>query len=329
MQGSLCITDYGVGVATGTSSQTLLLACMADLPLLSTAEELVLIDDASGEMHRPVLLRYADTPELLVDSALEFLQEKAYSLNPVLLVLPDSHQPQYAPLLESLRPLLSQPQLICIQNSQLETVFKDQLLKLEQQAIESLTLFALDSQTNLNALSASLQKGHLRTQHLNDGRAAGEGYGWFTLKQVKPEESAGVQLLATSWAEEPPLAEKASKEYQGLARSLAKLDATYPIQPGFTWIASRRQTAEDDLEAFMAYQYQWGNRTYKHLEQLCPARTLGDLGIAALPVSIALACQRLHFTALPQTAVIVSHSQVNNKHFSLLLSQPSQQRTSS
>jgi len=55
-------------------------------------------------------------------------------------------------------------------------------------------------------------------------------------------------------------------------------------------------------------------------EQICLAKTLGDLGVAALPIAVAIACERLAFGALPKDSALVSHSQMNGIHYSLLLS---------
>jgi len=320
MPSSFYVTDYGVELAPGESSQDVLLACMAELPLLQTAEDLLLNDESSGEMHQPVLLRYASNPELLSDTAYQFLKKTMSVQTPVLFVFPDEEQPQQALSIKTFQDLAQQPGLYCLKSSQLEQAFSQHLAELEQESIESLTLFAIDTLVSLPVLTESLQAGNLRTKINCNGRAAGEGWGWFTLQSKKPEESPAIQWQPGKWVKEPAPEREGSKEYKGLALSMAPLIDNCPPLAGLAWICSRRQTSEDDLEAFMAFQYHWGNRNFKYQEQICLAKTLGDLGVAALPIAVAIACERLAFGAFPKDSALVSHSQMNGIHYSLLLS---------
>lgn len=316
----LYVTASGVALATGHQARALLLATQAGLPLLAQDPTLPLILPGRDEAPIPVLLRYSDDPEHLSKTALPLLQEKASEEHPVLVLLPDPAEPQYPLLKAALHPLEAIPGLKWVHPAALPDRLGAALNDLEQGRIQQFTLFGIDSLVGSPLLSAWLQQGRLRTQYNPDGRATGEGWGWFTLSRTAPEQQPAIRWQTGEWATEPASTHNTAREYHGLALSLAPLlQQALPGEPD-TWVYSRRQTPEDDLEAFMAFQYHWGNTGYDHLEHLCPARCIGDLGVAALPVAVALACERLAFKPYRKTSVVVSDSHPDGRHFSLLLS---------
>src|SRR5690554_670315 len=95
MPTSFYISDYGVDLAPGKNCQDVLLACMAELTLLQAAEDTLLSDESSGEIHQPVLLRYSSNPVHVSEAASQFLEKTTREQTPVLFVLPDEEQPQH------------------------------------------------------------------------------------------------------------------------------------------------------------------------------------------------------------------------------------------
>lgn len=325
MPAEIHVLDSGVLLATGQQTLPLLLATMAELPLLAPDENTVL--PQQEELHVPVLLSYSSEPRILLDAALPLLQAKANEGFPVLLLLPAPAEPQYKTLFKALQTLQNKAGIELVTPDRLPERLGTALDDLQQGRIKQFTVFGLDSLTGLATLYRHLEQRRLRTQLRPDGRAAGEGCGWFTLGLASTEQQPGIRWQSGSWTTEPATPPNTTHEYRGLAASLAPLlQQALPEAPD-TWAYARRQTPEDDLEAFMGFQHHWGNRGYYSLEQLCPARRLGDLGAAALPVAVALACERLTFKPYPKTSVVVSDSHPDGRHFSLLLStrQPAQQ----
>lgn len=318
MSAEVYVTDYGVSLATGDSALDLMLACMADLPLLVPDTNLPL-GSASDESHYPVLLRYSDTVGLLPEKACLILEEKALSSDLILLLLPGKTEPQYPQLKAGLQDVMNLSRIEIVYPHQLQKQFGLALKDLQQGHINQLTVLGLDSMIGSALMFDWMEQGKLRTQLNTDGRAVGEGLGWFTLGRQATEQHPVIRLHIGEWISEATAPSHRSPEYHGLALSMQPLLQHLGKEPG-TWVYSRRQTPEDDLEAFMAFQYHWGHPKYRQLEQLSPARQTGDLGTAALPAAIALACERLVFRHYKKTSALVSDSHPDGYHFSLLLS---------
>lgn len=313
------VIDSGVALATGHHVSDLLLATMADLHLLVTDTDLQVIQPGWEEVQAPVLLGYPAGHELLLDEAYTALQEKINEGFPILLLLPNKKDPQYDFIRSTFSALLVNCQLLkAITLTDLPDDMSRLINDLKQGTLEQFTVFAIDSLVGSALFSAWPSNDPLRTQKYPNGRAAGEAWGWFTLSRVAPQQPA-IIWQGGHWSSDPRVAHNETHEYHGLALSVEPLIQQGVLEKPDVWIYSRRQTPRDDLEAFMAFQYHWGSADFNELEQLCPARQLGDLGVAAFPVVVALACERLNFAFYPKKSVLASDSQCNGTHFSFLL----------
>lgn len=314
------VIGSGVALATGRHASELLLATMADLNLLVTDTDLQVIQPGWEEVQTPVLLGYPAGHELLLDEAYTALQEKINEGFPILLLLPDKKDPQYDFIRSTFSALLVNCQLLkAITLTDLPNDMSRLINDLKQNTFEQFTVFAVDSLVGSALFSAWPSNDPLRTQKHPNGRAAGEAWGWFTLSRVVPQQQPAIVWQGGHWCSNPIATDNEAYEYQGLALSIEPLIQQGILEKPDVWIYSRRQTPRDDLEAFMAFQYHWGNTGFHELEQLCPARQIGDLGVAAFPVVVALACERLNFSFYPKKSVLASDSQGNGTHFSFLL----------
>lgn len=314
------VTDYGVSLAIGNTANEVMLASMADLPVLTPDSNLLLSSTDHEESHHPVLLRHSYNSAILLEEACLALKGKASNSGLTLLLLPSESDPQYPEIKASLKSMIGAPEVKAVPPHQLQKHLEPALTSLQQGDIEQLTVFGLDSMAGTAVMSDWLEQGKLRTQLNPDGRAVGEGFGWFTLSRKEPDEQQpAIRWRSGKCISEPTERGNGSREHHGLALSLQPLLQHIGKEPD-TWVYSRRQTPLDDLEALMAFQYHWGNTKQKQLEQLCPARKTGDLGAAALPVAVALACERLAFERYKKSSALVSDSHPDGRHFSLLLS---------
>lgn len=317
MQANIYVIDYGVSLATGNKVESLLHATMARLPLVKADPATPLLKPGDDASHLPVQLSCFDDPELLWEAANNHLSSHLNSDIGLLLLLPDPSEPQAEDIFQGLSETLAAPGVITAYPSELSTKFDQALTSLQQGEIDTLTLVGVDSMVNYSVMTEWLTSGQLRTQLYPDGRAVGEGMGWFTLSLQPGDTGEAIEFHSGTWADEP--VQERTTEFQGLALSLLPLIQSGLLTEPDTWVYSRLQTPSDTLQAFMGFQYHWGNQNFKKLEQLCPARQIGDLGVAAWPVAMALACERLSFAAYPKQQVLVSDSRPDGKHFSALL----------
>ncbi|RUO33726.1 hypothetical protein [Aliidiomarina soli] len=328
MQTNIYVTDYGVLLATGMKTEALLLATMARLPLMKVDPTTPLLRPGDAESHLPVQLTCCDNPEFLWEAVNDVVQQKANTNHSVILMLPDPAEPQGDEVNQGVSESIDVPGVTTAYPGQLFTQFERALDQLQRGDIDLLTCIGVDSLVSHPLMAEWLRSGRLRTQQYPDGRAVGEGMGWFTLG-LQPGQDGAVQFYPGAWTSEP--VHQRSKEYQGLALSVAPFVQSILTEEPDSWVYSRCQTPDDTLQAFMGFQYHWGNRNYKRLEQLFPARQAGDLGVAAWPVAVALACERLAFTPSPKQTAIVSESHPDGQHRSVLLrserEQPQQRTT--
>lgn len=314
------VSEYGVLSPGGDSPLALLSATLSGVSAVNVIKDLAV---AVGSDYRAHFPRLACLPGALewedrVELALRHLLDQSH---PVLLITPDQGAPQFSWMRDVLSLADPEGRLEWVTVDALASVLSRQVIRLRAGEISALSVFGLDSlvhPVNVMQLAASAQ---LQTDKLPDGRAVGEGFAWFTLSC----QPAPVEWLADAAGVEPNAGEMMPASLLGLADTISALKEDGELPRPRLIIHARAQAPQDDLEWHHASQRLWParlapreNLAMRKGEQqapqpapppwqqhLKPAKVTGELGAAAFPMAIALACERLCWSLAPAPQALV------------------------
>lgn len=334
------VAGYGVFLPSGETTGALLSACLAGVSAINVIKDLAV---AVGNDYRAHLPRLACLPDTIAweESLQEVLQALLALPHPVLLITPDNGAPQW-PWIEN---VLSQvdPQGRCqrVAETGMAEVLVRQVARLRAGEIDGLSVLGVDSLTHPVTVMDLAAAGALQTDKLPDGRAAGEGFAWFTLSAGHgpvgwQSEAAGVEPYAG--AMQPPA-------LQGLSDTLQALSQKEAMPRPRIIVHARAQTPQDDLEWHHASQRLWPSRlpprdnlamrkgehpapqpaTPPWQQHFKPANVVGEVGAAGFPMAVALACERLCWPLVPVDQTLIVDAGVQQARCAVLLKQTESQ----
>lgn len=338
MKQAVFVQDYGVCLPTGDSARGLLCAALAGVPAVRLEKTLALAVGDDSRAHHPCLAVLPDALDLQaqLDAQLAVLAD---TCDQVLLVLPDIKQERYRRVSGWLddveRSDGAQEKWIISHQTDGHAQFARLLVALREGSVASFALLGVDSLSHPATLQHYAAAGRLRTDKSADGAALAEGLAWcrFTAMAGRyrwESESTGV---------EPNHATLAPVALTGLADTLASLVPEGKLPRPSLVVHSRAQTQQDDLEWHHASQRLWPQRLsaranlamrkgeldapqpdpQPHQQHIKPALQVGDLGAAALPAAIALACERLSWPLQPTEQALLLDNGDQGERFAALM----------
>lgn len=338
MSQAVFIQDYGVWLPTGDSARGLLCATLAGVPAVNVEKTLALAVGDDTRAHNPCLAVLPEEMDLQ-EQLEERLEALAESCEQILVTLPDVEQERHRRLLALLESLsLSdkiKDRLLIHRQGACYGPFADLLAALRSGDVASFALLGVDSLVHPTTLQHYAAAGTLRTDKLADGVALGEGMAWCRFTR----EAGPYRWQNESRGTEPNHAAITPIALAGLADTLAYLVPEAPLPRPSLIVHSRAQTPKDDLEWHHARQRLWPQRLAPRVnlamrkgeldapqpepqpyqQQLKPALQVGELGAAALPAAIALACERLGWPLQPAEQALVVDRGDNGERFAALI----------
>lgn len=318
------ISDRGLSVTCGQNATDLLHATLSQLNL-SQEDENTLIESEDGGVHHPVFSRLPDHPseEMLIDEVLDQLEQLSRTSDQLWLLLPDASQPNYPPLHLALYGKQLPSNCTPLSPEQLGERLQQGCQTLRQGGLNRLTLLGVDSLTSLSVAQYYLQNQRLRTQDYADGQILGQGWAWFTLSNEPAPQEPVVEWKQAAIQQAPLRDADGLPSGQMLAACIQKAleQPEQPLAKPHVWLHASRHTPEADLETFLAHRQLWSTKgtPFQNLQHLLPARTLGNLGVAALPMAINLACERLFFPLQPVQEILLMDSQPDGTRLAIHL----------
>lgn len=166
----------------------------------------------------------------------------------------------------------------------------------------------VDSLVDLVSCTLLARQGHLATAENSDGLVPGEGAAYLLIQQ-KTVAAPLAQLAGMGSAAEPHAGDAADKIMTGLAVAIESTLATRNLAPSAMKcvVAPHDGSLSGALEWHQTVECLFPRRAAlpRDFEELLPSRSLGELGAAALPLSLALGCARFEFTNPSVTHVMV------------------------
>lgn len=314
------VQESGVLLPSGDSASALLCATVAGVSAVNVVKELAVAVGSDNRAHLPRMACFSDEVEWEDNLAL-ILEGLLAVGQPVLLIAPDKNAPQSRWIQEVLAQSNLAERVEQISAEGLGKMLSLQVRRLRAGEISGVSVLGVDRQVHPVNVMQQAADAKLQTDKLPDGRAAGEGFAWFTLGS----EPAAVQWLSEAAGAEPNAQAGVPVSLQGLADTLSALSLEEELRRPRLIIHARAQTPQDDLEWHRASQRLWPNRLAPRdnlamrkgqkagpqppsppwQQHLKPAHAVGELGAAALPMAIALACERLCWSLTPAHEALV------------------------
>jgi len=156
----------------------------------------------------------------------------------------------------------------------------------------------MDSLIDLVTCTLLTQDDRIATTHNSEGLVPGEGAAYVLLQQ-EPANAPVARLAGLGCAVEPHAGEAADKRMSGLATAITDCLAEQQLSPSSLdcVVAPHDGSLSGALEWHQTVEALFPRREAapRNFEMLLPCRSFGELGAAALPLALVLACARFEF----------------------------------
>lgn len=313
------VQEHGMLLPSGDSAQALLCATLAGVSAVSVIKDIAVAVGSDPRAHLPRLACMPDSAEW-EEYLLQAIEARLARSDLLLLVMPEEGEPQYGWIAEVVSQADPDGKIEQVSGARLATVLAGHVDHLRAGEWASLSVLGVDSLVHPVSVMQRAGAGLLQTDKFPDGRAAGEGFAWFTLTT----QPAPVEWISHAAGSEPQVAEQIPASFAGLAETIRSIPEAQPSRPRLI-IHARAQTPQDDLEWHHASQRLWPNRLAPRdnlamrkgerdapqpaappwQQHLKPAAVVGELAAAAMPMAVALACERLCWPLSPAHEALV------------------------
>jgi len=324
MTQKIYISDRGLSLASGQKAADLLYATLSHLSL-SQVDEDTLLESENYQGQHPFFsfLPHAPGVEELVSEALDQLKKLSPDCDQLFVILPDASQPSYPALQLALHGQPLPDNCILLSPAQLGKKLHQACQALLESNLKRLTLFGLDSLPHPPVAQHYLQNQRLRTQDFADGQILGQGWAWFTLGGIPSESENAVEWKRAAFQQAPRMDTDDLPSGKTLAACIQQVleEDEQPLTKPRVWLHASGHTPQSDLETFLAHRQLWSTQgtPFRRLHHLLPARTLGQLGAAAFPMAVNLACERLYFPLDPAQEILLMDSQEDGTRLAVYL----------